>query len=115
MFGEYGVYSDGKLFTLVCDNKLFVRKIETTELKNQPIRDQANELTPVIELPNEPDELLCVIEVKIKVKYDCFYNLLRNPHKGVPCSTYIDQCANTVTGWLKWRNKNRILIDIFTL
>lgn len=94
------------------------RKTETTELKNQPIRDQANELAPIIELPNEPDELLCVIEVQndwIKVKYDCFYNLLRNPHQSVPCSTYIDECANSVTGWLKWRNKNRVLIDIFTL
>jgi len=25
MFGEYGVYSDGKLFGLICDNKLFVK------------------------------------------------------------------------------------------
>jgi TfoX/Sxy family transcriptional regulator of competence genes len=25
MFGEYGVYSDGKLFGLVCDNKLFIK------------------------------------------------------------------------------------------
>lgn len=25
MFGEYGIYSDGKLFALVCDNKLFVK------------------------------------------------------------------------------------------
>jgi TfoX/Sxy family transcriptional regulator of competence genes len=25
MFGEYGIYSDGKLFGLVCDNKLFIK------------------------------------------------------------------------------------------
>jgi len=25
MFGEYGVYSDGKLFGLVCDNRLFIK------------------------------------------------------------------------------------------
>ncbi|NMN36394.1 TfoX/Sxy family protein [Pedobacter sp. SG918] len=25
MFGEYGLYFDGKLFALVCDNKLFVK------------------------------------------------------------------------------------------
>lgn len=24
MFGEYGIYSDGKIFALICDNKLFV-------------------------------------------------------------------------------------------
>jgi TfoX/Sxy family transcriptional regulator of competence genes len=25
MFGEYGIYADGKIFGLVCDNKLFVK------------------------------------------------------------------------------------------
>ena len=25
MFGEYGIYSDGKLFGMICDNKLFVK------------------------------------------------------------------------------------------
>ena len=25
MFGEYGLYLDGKLFALVCDNKLFIK------------------------------------------------------------------------------------------
>lgn len=25
MFGEYGIYADGKLFGLICDNKLFVK------------------------------------------------------------------------------------------
>ena len=25
MFGEYGIYADGKLFALICDNKLFVK------------------------------------------------------------------------------------------
>ena len=29
MFGEYGIYSDGKLFGLVCDNKLFVKPTES--------------------------------------------------------------------------------------
>jgi TfoX/Sxy family transcriptional regulator of competence genes len=28
MFGEYGIYSDGKLFGLICDNKLFVKPTE---------------------------------------------------------------------------------------
>ena len=28
MFGEYGVFSDGKIFALVCDNKLFVKPTE---------------------------------------------------------------------------------------
>ena len=25
MFGEYGIFSDGKLFGLICDNKLFIK------------------------------------------------------------------------------------------
>jgi TfoX/Sxy family transcriptional regulator of competence genes len=25
MFGEYGIYADGKIFGLICDNKLFVK------------------------------------------------------------------------------------------
>lgn len=25
MFGEYGVYADGKIFALICDNQLFVK------------------------------------------------------------------------------------------
>ena len=25
MFGEYGIYSNDKLFALVCDNKLFIK------------------------------------------------------------------------------------------
>jgi len=28
MFGEYGVYSDGKIFALICDNKLFIKPTE---------------------------------------------------------------------------------------
>lgn len=29
MFGEYGMYSDGKLFALVCDNMFFVKPTES--------------------------------------------------------------------------------------
>jgi TfoX/Sxy family transcriptional regulator of competence genes len=25
MFGEYGIYADGRLFGLICDNKLFIK------------------------------------------------------------------------------------------
>ena len=28
MFGEYGIFSDRKLFALVCDNKLFIKPTE---------------------------------------------------------------------------------------
>lgn len=29
MFGEYGVYADGKLFALICDDKLFIKPTES--------------------------------------------------------------------------------------
>ena len=29
MFGEYGVYSGGKIFALICDNKLFIKPTES--------------------------------------------------------------------------------------
>ena len=28
MFGEYGIYADGKIFALICDNKLYVKPTE---------------------------------------------------------------------------------------
>lgn len=29
MFGDYGIYSDGKFFGLICDNKLFIKPTES--------------------------------------------------------------------------------------
>jgi TfoX/Sxy family transcriptional regulator of competence genes len=29
MFGEYGIYADGKIFALICDNKLFVKPTQS--------------------------------------------------------------------------------------
>ena len=28
MFGEFGIFADGKIFALVCDNKLFIKETE---------------------------------------------------------------------------------------
>jgi len=28
IFGEYGIYADGKIFGLICDNKLFIKPTE---------------------------------------------------------------------------------------
>ncbi len=44
MFGEYGIYSDAKLFALICDNKLFIKP---TEAGRKFIRD-------VVEAPAYP-------------------------------------------------------------
>ena len=44
MFGEYGLYSDGKLFGVICDNKLFIKPTsEGREFIGNPIESPAYE------------------------------------------------------------------------
>jgi len=45
MFGAYGIYSNGKLFALVCDNKLYIKATESGRVF---IKD-------VVEAPPYPD------------------------------------------------------------
>jgi hypothetical protein len=85
---------------------------ETTFLKREPL-DNSQTIT----IP-DGHELFCPVEVKgdwVKVKYDCFYNTTNNPYEGQLCHEYIDTCEKEMIGWLKWRNENEILIDIFLL
>jgi TfoX/Sxy family transcriptional regulator of competence genes len=57
MFGEYGVYADGKLFALICDNKLFIKP---TEPGRAFIKD-------VVEAPPYPGAKNCfLIEDKLE-------------------------------------------------
>jgi hypothetical protein len=61
-------------------------------------------------------EIFCAMEVKgnwLKVKYDCFCNIENNPHEGEPCHAFINECDKPLTGWLKWRDQNKLLIEIF--
>lgn len=32
MFGEYGIYSNGKIFGLICDNKLFIKPTDAGKI-----------------------------------------------------------------------------------
>jgi hypothetical protein len=94
------------------------RKIENIDFKNQQVRHQPNNSAEPVKLPDEKFELFCVLEVKgdwIKVKYDCFYNTSQNRHEGMPCSTYIGECTNSATGWLRWKIGNEITVDIFLM
>lgn len=57
MFGEYGVYSNGKLFGLVCDNKLFIKPTEAGR----------NFIENLVEAPPYPGaKLSFLIEEKIE-------------------------------------------------
>jgi hypothetical protein len=83
----------------------------------QPIRVKPLESSKEIEIP-EGLENLCPLELEgdwVKVKYDCFYNSESNEYEGEPCYEYIDKCDDSAVGWIKWREKNVILIDIFLL
>ena len=83
----------------------------------QPLQKEPLENSEIITIP-KGIEMFCPIEIKgewIKVKYDCFYNQENNKNEGKPCHTYIDKCSNPITGWLKWKNKNELLIDIFLM
>ena len=48
MFGEYGMYCDGKIFALICDNQLFIKITDVgrqlaTELETAPPYDGAKD------------------------------------------------------------------------
>lgn len=91
-----------------------IRRIENSkhELKEAP-DPQAKSLA----LP-EGHEMFCPIEIQgdwVKVKYDCFYNREENEFEGQPCHNFIDQCKSPLTGWLRWREGNQLLIDIFLM
>lgn len=82
-----------------------------------PLRKEPNEKSDTLAIP-KGYEMFCPLEIKgdwIKVKYDCFYNQESNPHEGEPCHGYIDECNNPLTGWLRWRQDNKLLIDIFLM
>lgn len=88
-----------------------------SEWKDQPLRKLPNASSEELDIP-EGLEMFCAMEMKgewLKVKYDCFYNTETELEEGAPCHEYIDKCANTVTGWLKWRDNNKVLIDVMTM
>ena len=74
MFGEYGVYSNDKLFALVCDNKLFIKP---TEAGRNFIKD-------VVEAPPYPGaKLSFLLEDKIDDR-EWISNLVRITVKELP-------------------------------
>lgn len=60
MFGEYGIYADGKMFGLICDNKLFIKITQagTAFIKN-----------PVMAPPYPGAKPIFLIEEKIEDRY----------------------------------------------
>ncbi len=84
---------------------------------HQSLRSSPSESAKSIEIP-EGLENFCPREIKgdwVKVTYDCFYNVEEPMNEGEPCHNYINKCKNPTSGWLRWRQKNKILIDIFLM
>lgn len=83
----------------------------------QPLRTESNDKASLVVIP-DGQELFCPIELKgnwVNVTYDCFYNTENTTHEGEPCHDYIKQCNSPITGWLRWKKDNDLLIDIFLL
>ena len=83
----------------------------------EPLRREPQDGADTLTIP-ESYELFCPIEVNgdwVKVKYDCFYNLEENKFEGQPCHNYITKCKNPITGWVRWRRGNKVLIDIMLI
>lgn len=89
---------------------------ENKSIAYQPVRVKPMEQSDSIKLPTGY-ELLCPDEIKgdwVKVRYDCFY-AKNDTYEGQPCHDYIDKCNNPLTGWLKWKEGNKVLIGIYLM
>lgn len=97
-----------------------IRRKTTTDSTRTPIglvRKDPSDQADTVSIP-AGKEMFCAMQVKgdwIKVQYDCFYNSDNNPYEGQPCRNYINKCANPITGWLRWRQDNKQLIEIFLM
>lgn len=83
----------------------------------QPLKTAPGEAADTLSVP-AGQELFCPVQLQgdwLEVKYDCFYNEADNPHEGTPCDQYISQCKTPLTGWLRWRKGEHLLIDIFLM
>lgn len=74
MFGEYGIYADGKMFGLICDNRVFIK----------PTKAGRAYIGHVTEMPPYPGAKPCfLIEEKVEDK-DWFSELIRISVKELP-------------------------------
>jgi hypothetical protein len=63
-------------------------------------------------------EMFCSMQVQgdwLKVRYNCFYNLEHDPYEGQPCHNFIHKCKDPLTAWIRWRQNNKLLVDIFLM
>ena len=101
MFGEYGLYCNGKIFAVICDNRLFIKMTEAgrkvcPELQEAPPYEGAKNYFLVEDVENrEPPQNSSKVPLPVpaysladKTPYILFYNQM-------PCST--PSCAFSVS------------------
>lgn len=49
----------------------------------------------------------------VYVRWGCFDSSEADHYEGIPCKDFINDCDNGQSGWLKWRDKNEVLISIY--
>lgn len=96
------------------------RKTTKIGQQNKPmgtLQKEPNDKADTVAIP-EGFEMFCAMQLQgdwLKVQYNCFYNMEHDPYEGQPCHNFIDKCKSPLTGWLRWRDGNKILIDIFLM
>jgi hypothetical protein len=101
-------------------NSFGIRRKTESDSTQTPIgfvRKEPSDQADTISIPAGL-EMFCAMQVKgdwVKVQYDCFYNKENSPYEGQPCHNYINKCSNPLTGWLRWRQGNKQLIDILLM
>lgn len=97
-----------------------VRRItnETGRLTSEQLLKKQPDSADTVAIPKGL-EMFCPVKLQgdwLQVKYDCFYNDDDDSkHEGEPCTSYINKCKDPVTGWIRWRDGNKLLIDILVM
>lgn len=81
------------------------------------VRKEPDDKADTIAMP-PGHEMFCAMKVAddwMKVQYDCFYNQESNRYEGQPCHNFIHKCKDPLTGWLRWRQGNKLLVDIYLM
>jgi hypothetical protein len=96
------------------------RKTAVADENEKPLTDlhkEPSDTAAILALPTGL-EMFCAMQVQgdwLQVKYDCFYNDEDSKYEGQPCHNFIGKCGEAQTGWIRWRQDNKLLIDILLM
>lgn len=83
--------------------------------KSQPLRVKPSAIAASVAIP-AGEERFCTMAVKgdwVQVTWDCHHG---DPaYQGQNCHEVIGDCAPPVSGWLRWRSGQELLVDVFLM